>query len=112
MPPLAGELSKYLELLQVKNTRDKLTVVRLQRIFALSTANRISCLTCVASDISVSVVLYQELPALCVWMTEEHSLKGISPLTIFKKKRKKRHFSLLLWVAVGGIEPPVSRFHV
>lgn len=112
MPPLAGELSKHLELLQVKNTRDKLTVVCVQRIFALRSANGISRLTCVASDISVCVVLYQELPGLCVWMTEEHSLKGTSPLTSNKKEKKKRHFSLLLWVAVGGIEPPVSRFHV
>lgn len=55
------------ERLRVKNSggqNERLTVVCVQRVFALRAANRISRLTCVVSNVGLCVVVYQELAAL------------------------------------------------
>lgn len=88
---------------------DRLTVVCVQCIFALRSANRVSRLAHVVSNVSLCVVVYQELSALCVWMAEDHSSNRASQLTIHNKRffspitlgRGRRHWP-------GLSTPPVA----
>lgn len=68
-------LSRYIKALCTKSKirwwYNRLTVVCMQYIFTLCTANSIFRFAHVSSNVAVGMVTYQKLPSLFIWMKEE-----------------------------------------
>lgn len=97
--------AKYLRV----NAVIRLTVVCMQCIFTLRSADGVFRLTHVTSDVTVRVVVYQKFPSLWVLMREDNT--QYKHITGFEYSIMNCRAASSPWVAVDGIAPPLSLLH-